>query len=953
MFGSAIEELVEYLEKRRVKKKGGIFTHLGMGGVTKGKYLVEENDVGTFMDKYANALDSEEHKQICLIEKHKPSGPVVIDLDVAYNLTATEGVSTRVFGDEFISQFVGIVSNVLCHLIELHGDSPRIYVLRKPSAPVKDTVTGRYKDGLHIVVPQIITEPKVQHLMRTHALPQLQRLVDATSDSVQIISQLNDIYDESVIQRNGWMMHGSCKPGKEAYKLYQLWRVEGEDAVRLSAIEKRRYDSDYQLVNALSIRQHNAGDMSITTESCQFDLERMKKDEKTKIVDSAYLGCISYYEDIDFVKGIVDLLDASRADSYTQWIHLGLCMHNIDARLLTAWMDFSKCSERYSEAEAVASCEREWQNMRTTPGGLGLGTLIKWAQDDNQLNSRFLHYMQNSLEKSVVECCDKHLYIKGESAGGPPPGGSQHGGSHHGGSNESADDGPLHNKMPKYAKTLWVAMNYYVVRVLHKRWKHQLVCSAPTSKAPVWWEFKGHSWVDCAMGLKKYLNEEAHYLFNNAAQKFHRDFLSSSNLLQQDPKSTELLRKKMRSHKLESACRSLAEGMRHAVNKNTMNSEACGMFYWKDSDLNDKIHKENFEEVLDSNRYLIGLENGVYDLKAHRFREGQCEDYVHMSTKNEWDESFTWQHEQVKDILLFVEQVLPDESVRQYILRLFASFCDGQPEEKFHIFVGSGGNGKSKLIDLFLLAMGDYCGNLPVTALTASRPASNAASPEIERLKGRRFVSVMEPNKHECLQPGRLKELTGGDTIYARALHKEPIEYKPQFNMVLASNVYPAVPADDGGVWRRLKVVPFTSRFLDNPDPNDPTEFKIDYALKDKLAKWGPAFFWMLMQYYEETANTLGGTIPEPDVVKRKTQAYRQQNDHISHFQNDKIVKDDSPDAYVPLNDMYPVYTQWSKCQGYPLEDRSALRDWFVKNWGDTVEIEGKGEGWKRMAFKK
>jgi len=76
-------------------------------------------------------------------------------------------------------------------------------------------------------------------------------------------------------------------------------------------------------------------------------------------------------------------------------------------------------------------------------------------------------------------------------------------------------------------------------------------------------------------------------------------------------------------------------------------------------------------------------------------------------------------------------------------MNMLASFLSGETnEEHFHIWTGSGGNGKSKLIELFENAIGDYGCKLPVALITGKRTASSAASPEMEMLKGKRFACL-------------------------------------------------------------------------------------------------------------------------------------------------------------------------------------------------------------------
>jgi P4 family phage/plasmid primase-like protien len=918
-------ELLAFLHERRSKKSAQC-THLGMAP-NLGKFFIPDADYSTFMDLYVKAVEA--NVQMCIIERHRIVGQVAIDLDVVYKNTHADAQSLCLFDDDFIAKFVEPLANTIKSMVEIDSDvdSSLVYVFRKPDGVAYNSETKNFKDGLHIMMPNIVTEPFVQKLLRQTMLPHLQNIVDELPDCFQIVSKIEDIYDESVIERNGWMMYGSRKEGKPAYGLYQLWNFpEYPKIQKMAKHVMHLYSSEYQLTHATSIRRHNPGDANVLSDNCRTDLERMRKESAARIkgkVNSAGTAC-NYSEDIEFVKGLVQMLNISRAENHDDWKWLGFCLHNIDDRLLDTWVEFSKLSERHTEDEATASCTIAWATMNSH--GLGIATLIKWAKDDNQDNSRFREFMNQSLETAVVECCEKFMFTETKDIG----------------------DGKI-KKTETMAK--WSSVVYYILKVLHKLWRHTLVCSAPTAKSPDWWEFVNHRWTRCALGLKKYLSEDAYFFFSKMSQKYNQDKTRILNRLSVDPHSNELLKKKARYEMLEKACGKLAENMRHVENKAKVAKEGCDKFYWQDTNSSDKKYNDSFESVLDSRRNIIGLENGVYDLDTLTFRNGQSEDYVCKSTGNDWKPDYSWENPTIQDIMRFVNQVLPEKQTREYVLLLFASFCDGCPEEKFHIFIGSGGNGKSKLLELLFKSLGDYCGTLPVTALTGQRTQSSGATPEIERLKGKRFVQVNEPGQKECLQAGRLKEMTGGDSLYARALNKDPIEFKPQFNMVMPSNVLPAVPADDNGIWRRVKVVRFMSKFIENPDPDNPCEFKLDTTLSEKFDDWGGPFFWILMQYYTKLTSDLNGKNPEPIQVTDETQAYREQNDHISKFQREKLQCDrnDTKGAFLPLNDLYPQYVNWSKTQGFPLLDRATLRDYFIKNFGDTTKKDGNVEGWAGM----
>ena len=82
-----------------------------------------------------------------------------------------------------------------------------------------------------------------------------------------------------------------------------------------------------------------------------------------------------------------------------------------------------------------------------------------------------------------------------------------------------------------------------------------------------------------------------------------------------------------------------------------------------------------------------------------------------------------------------------------------------------------------------------------ISLITQKRGRAEGATPALAMTKGKRFACFQEPEGDESINVGLMKELSGGDTLIARGLHKDPIEFKPQFKMVLTCNVLPDINA--------------------------------------------------------------------------------------------------------------------------------------------------------------
>jgi phage/plasmid-associated DNA primase len=194
-----------------------------------------------------------------------------------------------------------------------------------------------------------------------------------------------------------------------------------------------------------------------------------------------------------------------------------------------------------------------------------------------------------------------------------------------------------------------------------------------------------------------------------------------------------------------------------------------------------------------------------------------------------------------------------------------------------------------------------------------------------------------------------MKELSGGDRIMTRGLFKDPVEFKPQFKMIMTCNELPEVPSDDGGTWRRIRVIDFSSKFTEEPDPNKPNEFKMDVELGEKFEKWADTFMSMLIDNHK---NSDIRNIYEPKEVKLATEIYKKNNDIIGQYVDESFEKDQASNDRVIYPAIFNDFRLWMSQnvpKGRKNIDRTQFKTYMEKIFG---VYPTDGTGWKGIRLK-
>ncbi len=525
------------------------------------------------------------------------------------------------------------------------------------------------------------------------------------------------------------------------------------------------------------------------------------------------------------IQNLLKIIMSEQCDNYDEWLHIGMSIHSLNRDWLDLWIEYSNQSAKYVEGD----CQYKWSTFDNRES-FSIGTLRHFAKKSNLDEYKKWKVNQPELKKIIYKC--------------------------------------LNGTTQRCAELLYF--------LYHNKFRFA------TKKDTTWYRFKNHKWelTESGLELRAKIGTKMYILFETE----EKDLKVQVKIIE---KNINLRKAELGNNHKKIEADEAIEKNNHQL-KNLLTWIKCYqdfMLKLQDLTFKEKVMKEaqsyflerGFEEKLDENPLLLCFNNGVYELKTGIFRNGQPNDYISLSTEMDY-QVFPEADPKICEIFQFLSQVFTDEDLREYVLKVISSFLEGlNPEERFYIWTGGGGNGKSKLLALIKFAFGKYAKNLPAAVILESSSSSGeSASPYMAAAKGLRLLDSLEPDEGKKFNVGKIKETTGNDRISCRKLYRDPFEYKPQFKLVFCCNKLPDIASNDDGTWRRICVIPFLSKFVENPDPNNSNQFPRDKYLEVKLQTWKEAFMFILLEYYK--LYKIEG-VKEPCSVLKATLKYRKNNE--------------------------------------------------------------------------
>lgn len=302
--------------------------------------------------------------------------------------------------------------------------------------------------------------------------------------------------------------------------------------------------------------------------------------------------------------------------------------------------------------------------------------------------------------------------------------------------------------------------------------------------------------------------------------------------------------------------------------------------------------------------------NGTLELDTGTFRPANPLDYCSIQMRYPYNPDAlctAWRQ--------FIRDVTADDEKSMELLQFLAGYVlySDCPLERIFYLVGSGANGKSRFLDILVRLFDERnCTSLSPTALTKDFQLAQLHSSVLNICEE---ISGSLENTEELL-----KSLSSGGIQNACFKHMPYFNFRNRAKLVFASNEPPSSRDTSDGMARRLIIVNFPVKFVENPDPDNPYERQRRTDISEPLMQeltTGGIFNWCYEGY---RVLQQVGYFTETDDQAVMMQDFREASNPVLLFYQDCI--EPSMPHELGTRELYSDYKQWCVDNGeYPLSN--------------------------------
>ena len=872
--------------------------------ISGGAYCIPQPEMDEFYRIYTKHV-FDDRKEAYLTEKQLDEGPILIDIDFRYDVS----VENRIHTKNHIIDLIQLILENINKIITNNNKQIVCYIFEKDTVNMQEKTT---KDGIHIMI-NLKMDYVMKQMLRTYLLKEIE---DIWSD-IPITNTWSDVLDEKVFEGHAnWQLFGSRKPGYGDYKLSYMFHCIFNDSWTIKE-EKIKPTWIRENFKQLTCRDITLMYMPLN-ESIKVEYDKITDDRKRKGSKKIIKNQVKLLSNISSNKHSHEISNQEELDEYIEDFMTNLSATDYQIKEAHAYTMILPIE--FWGPNSYSKWIRVGWALKNTDNRL----FITWLKFSSQ--SKDFDYSQVS--DLFERWCNFDTYNK--------EGLTLRSIMYWCKMTNEKEFLEIRNKTINYYVYYSIDHNteYDLAMVLNQMYKDSFICVS--IKDSTWFEFVNNRWqiIDDGYSLRSKISVEMYNIYHTLTKLKENECLVKAPS-KEDSSFTEGKEQILKFTKTSAL-------LKKTPSKNNIMKEAKEIFYDKE-----------FYSKLNTNNFLIGCNNYIIDFKNKIHRKGKHDDYISKTTNIDY---YPVEHHEknnseiVNEINTFMSQLFPEEELKQYMWEHLASTLLGNNENQtINIYIGSGANGKSKLIDLMGKVLGEYKGTVPISLITQKRNSIGGTSSEIYQLIGIRYAVMQEPSIGDEFNEGILKEVTGGDPIQCRALFKESVTFMPQFKLVVATNCTPVMKAKDDGTWRRIRVVEYKSKFTHNPynDPQFPVEdyphqFKIDTKIDEKFEQWAPVMLSMLVKiaYYTQ------GKVKDCAAVMKKSEEYRKGQDIILEFTSSCIQTSISGDK-LKISIIKDCFKNWysSNYGNTKQPPYKELTEYMCKKYGKTTD------GWNTISL--
>ena len=222
--------------------------------------------------------------------------------------------------------------------------------------------------------------------------------------------------------------------------------------------------------------------------------------------------------------------------------------------------------------------------------------------------------------------------------------------------------------------------------------------------------------------------------------------------------------------------------------------------------------------------------------------------------------------------------------------------------EKIFCLTGSGGNGKSKYLEIIRRLFGDE-------NISSVKPHGLLKDFQRVLLKDSLLNLAGEIKSSLSGVEEMLKDISSGDPITACYKHAQYITFISRAKLLFALNGQLSSDDTSDALTRRLIIVDFKTQFVDYPDPSDPYQRLKDVDIIEKLNTElisGGIFNWVYSGY--KLLNAVGYFTETNDQADLIREFKRASNPILRFWEEDFSI--DAPET-IDNTTLYGKYKQW------------------------------------------